>query len=78
MYAEDSEGTKYDIEIQRSDRGATPKRARYISSMIDADTLLSSEDYDELSGQISRLTAQHQNAASVRFTCSVVLYDKRL
>ena len=36
VYAEDLEGTKYDIEIQRSDRGATPKRARYISSMIDA------------------------------------------
>lgn len=33
LYAEDLEGTKYDIEIQRSDRGATPKRARYISSM---------------------------------------------
>lgn len=48
VYAEDSKGTKYDIEIQRSDRGATPKRARYISSMIDADTLLSSENYDEL------------------------------
>ena len=49
VYAEDSKGTKYDIEIQRSDRSATPKRARYISSMIDADTLLSSENYDELS-----------------------------
>lgn len=48
VYAEDSKGTKYDIEIQRSDRGATPKRARYISSMIDSDTLLSSENYDEL------------------------------
>lgn len=48
VYAEDSEGTKYDIEIQRSDHGAAPKRARYISSMIDANTLLSSEDYDGL------------------------------
>lgn len=36
------------IEIQRSDCGATPKHTRYISSMIDADTLLSSENYDEL------------------------------
>lgn len=44
VYAEDSEGIKYDIEIQRSEHGATPKRARYISSMIDADMLLSSED----------------------------------
>lgn len=48
VYAEDSEGTKYDIEIQRSDRGATPKRARYISSMIDSDALPAGEDYDEL------------------------------
>ena len=48
MYAEDTNGTKYDIEIQRSDRGANPQRARYISSMIDSDTLLIGEDYSKL------------------------------
>ncbi len=35
VLATDSEGRKIDIEIQRSDRGAAPKRARYNSSMLD-------------------------------------------
>ena len=48
VYAEDTNGTKYDIEIQRSDSGANPQRARYISSMIDSDTLLVGEDYSKL------------------------------
>ena len=48
VYAEDTNGKKYDIEIQRSDSGANPQRARYISSMIDSDTLLVGEDYSKL------------------------------
>lgn len=48
VYAEDTNGTKYDIEIQRSDGGANPRRARYISSMIDSDTLLTGDDYSRL------------------------------
>ena len=31
----DSTGKKYDIEVQRSDNGADPYRARYHSSMLD-------------------------------------------
>ena len=34
-YATDSTGKKYDIEVQRSDNGADPYRARYHSSMLD-------------------------------------------
>lgn len=34
-YATDSTGKKYDIEVQRSDNGADPHRARYHSSMMD-------------------------------------------
>lgn len=34
-YATDSTGKKYDIEVQRSDNGADPHRARYHSSMLD-------------------------------------------
>ena len=29
-YAEDSTGKKYDMEVQRSDNGADPHRARYL------------------------------------------------
>ena len=37
--ATDSEQKKYDIEIQRLDSGAKPKRARYHSSLLDANVL---------------------------------------
>lgn len=39
-YATDSTGKKYDIEIQRSDNGADPHRARYHSSMMDVENLM--------------------------------------
>ncbi|SCW63007.1 conserved hypothetical protein (putative transposase or invertase) [Ruminococcaceae bacterium YRB3002] len=48
IYATDSSGAKYDIEVQRSDKGADRKRARYHSSMMDADMLKSGDDYSEL------------------------------
>lgn len=38
-YATDSTGKKYDIEVQRSDNGADPHRARYHSSMMDVENL---------------------------------------
>lgn len=39
IYATDSEGKKYNIEIQRADKGAGAKRARYNSSLIDSNIL---------------------------------------
>ena len=36
ILATDSEGRKFNIEIQRADKGAGRKRARYNSSMMDA------------------------------------------
>jgi len=47
-YATDSEGRKYDIEIQRSDRGAGARRARYHSSSMDIENLDAGQDFDEL------------------------------
>lgn len=47
-YATDSTGRKYDIEIQRSDHGADPHRARYHSSAMDVDNLDKDQDYREL------------------------------
>lgn len=44
-FATDSEGVRYNVEIQRSSHGAVPKRARYYSSMIDANILSSGDDY---------------------------------
>ena len=38
----------YNIEIQRADRGASPKRARYHGSLLDADELKKGADFDKL------------------------------
>lgn len=46
--ATDSEQKKYDIEIQRLDSGAKPKRARYHSSLLDANVLFTGDDTEEL------------------------------
>lgn len=48
IYATDRAGIKYDIEIQRSDKGADCKRARYHSSMVDADMLIPGDSFDDL------------------------------
>lgn len=48
IYAIDDSGNKHDIEIQRDDRGADPKRARYHSSMLDTEMLHAGEDFSNL------------------------------
>ena len=48
VFARDSEGKEYDIEIQRADKGAEPKRARYNSALMDANALKSGEEFDKL------------------------------
>ena len=48
VFARDSKGREYDIEIQRANDGAEPKRARYNSALMDANALKSSEDFGEL------------------------------
>ncbi|MCD7943858.1 MAG: Rpn family recombination-promoting nuclease/putative transposase [Clostridia bacterium] len=48
IMAEDSENKVYDIEVQRSDRGWLPQRARYNSSMMDTVLLTAGEDYSAL------------------------------
>ena len=47
-YATDSTGKKYDIEVQRSDNGADPHRARDHSSMMDVENLDEKQEYREL------------------------------
>ena len=48
VFARDSKGREYDIEIQRADHGAEPKRARYNSALMDANALKSGEDFGQL------------------------------
>ena len=48
ILATDSTGAKLNVEVQRSDKGAGRKRARYNSSMMDANLLKKGEDFDQL------------------------------
>ncbi len=48
VFGTDSEGRRYDIEVQRADNGATPKRARYHSSVMDMEFLKTGEDFENL------------------------------
>ena len=48
VFAMDSKGREYDIEIQRANDGAEPQRARYNSALMDANALKSGEDVDKL------------------------------
>ena len=44
----DSEGRQMDVEIQQDNEGASPKRARYHSGLMDMNTLNPGQDFDEL------------------------------
>lgn len=48
IHAVDTVGKKYNIEVQRADKGAGAKRARYHSSVIDANSLLPGSEFIEL------------------------------
>ena len=48
VFAVDSAGKRYNIEIQRDGQGAGRKRARYHSSLLDANTLEAGKDFKNL------------------------------
>ena len=48
IYATDHAGKRYNVEIQRADRGAGAKRARYHSSLIDANVTEPGEKLENL------------------------------
>lgn len=48
VHATDAAGTEYDIEVQRADKGAGTKRARFNSSLLDLNSLKKGSDYDAL------------------------------
>ena len=48
IFAEDEDGKVYDIEIQKAKEGATPKRARYYSSLMDANITEPGDDFEKL------------------------------
>ena len=46
--ARDSENKQFNVEIQQDNEGASPKRARYHSGLMDMNTLNPGQDFDEL------------------------------
>ena len=48
VFGVDSEGKQYDLEIQRSDEGADPHRARYHSGAMDVDNLKIGKSFKSL------------------------------
>ena len=47
-YGTDSAGKKYDMELQREDKGADPHRARFHSSVMDIENLDAGQEFCEL------------------------------
>ena len=45
---QDQDGRQYNLEIQKENEGATPKRARYHNGLLDMNTLKAGEEYDKL------------------------------
>ena len=59
IYAEDADGKRYNIEIQRADSGATPKRARFHSSMLDTKLLQKKEPFRNLAETFVIMLTEH-------------------
>ena len=55
VHATDSTGTEYDIEVQRADKGAGTKRARFNSSLLDLNSLRKGSDYEKTAGKLRHL-----------------------
>lgn len=50
---------EYDIEVQRADKGASAKRARYHSSLMDANALRAGQDFDKLTDSCVIFITEH-------------------
>ena len=48
VFGIDSNNKRYDLEVQRADSGARPKRARYHSSAMDIESLDTGQEFEDL------------------------------
>jgi hypothetical protein len=58
-YATDSEGRKYDLEVQRADHGAGKHRARYHASCMDVENLDAGQAFDALPDTYTIFISEH-------------------
>ena len=47
VFAVDKDGKQYNVEVQRDNRGANPKRLRFYNAMMDTEILVKGKDYSE-------------------------------
>ena len=67
IYAVDEHGRQYDIEVQRSDDGAAPRRARYNSSLLDANLLNPGDKFDELPESYIIFITEHDVLNGIKY-----------
>lgn len=58
-YGTDATGKKYDLEIQRADKGADPHRARYHSSVMDVENLDAGQTFAALPDTYTIFIIEH-------------------
>lgn len=59
VFAQDADGTEYNIEVQRKDDGADPRRARYNASLLDTMNVPSGAEWKELPRTIVIFITEH-------------------
>ena len=76
-YGTDPDGKKYDLEIQRQEKGADPHRARYHSSVMDVENLHSGQDLKNcrtpIQSSLSRKIFTEKVNRSIRLRESILL-----
>ena len=81
ILAVDTEGKQYNIEIQRADKGASEKRARYNLSMIDSHSLKKNDDFSALPETYIIFITEHdiyrEGKPLYRVKQSIVIDDKK-
>ena len=59
VFAQDADGTEYNIEVQKKDDGADPRRARYNASLLDTMNVPSGAEWKDLPRTIVIFITEH-------------------
>ena len=78
ILAVDNNNEVYNIEVQRSDKGTGAKRARYNSSLIDANVTEPGDEYEALNETyVIFITENDTLKADFQFITLIELYEKQ-
>ena len=71
IYAVDGQGNHFNVEVQRTNSGAIPQRARYHADMIDVNHLGEGEDYAALKDTYVIFITEHDVLQEDRIICHI-------